>query len=62
MSREVPQSVTYLGDGAYAEFAEGEFTLYTSNGYARQNEIVIDYGMLLLLLAFADRNLGKEVK
>lgn len=55
-------SQTYLGDGAYMEYHGGEFTIFTSDGLTRSNEVVLDYGMLQLALSFANRATGRDGK
>jgi hypothetical protein len=48
--KELPAK--YLGDGAYVEFTEYDFVVYTSNGISRTNEVHLELSGAMQLQDF----------
>jgi len=55
-----PEKSTYLGDGAYARISEyGELVIFTSNGYAVTNSVVLGVYELRYLEEFIKAHRGE---
>lgn len=46
----------YLGDGAYADLADGQLILTTEDGYRTTNVVVLDDVVLQALLKYLEAN------
>jgi hypothetical protein len=55
VSPKPPESVTYLGDGLYAQFDGYQFEVYASNGIAKTNRVFFDPDTLSAFLRYVHR-------